>query len=220
MKPHHSYRPVRWSTFGFAFAFAFVVLLGSAARAAPVTRLQVRIVTGAVELSPGSILELRVYEAGRPVRHLPLSHGEAWPRDSTRVIPLLLSEPLDPRNVARFSLYYRASSPLTPALEITAADVDLAPGHLPVDRLLNATLSGVVARQTELATEDREPAAMTCSSDADCDDHRNCNGHERCAPRTSGADARGCVKGLPVSCPVNEVCSEAHGCRGPAAISP
>ena len=49
---------------------------------------------------------------------------------------------------------------------------------------------------------------MTCVSDADCDDHRRCNGRERCAPRSAGADARGCVSGQPTVCPVNQVCSE------------
>jgi hypothetical protein len=191
-----------------------------AAAAAPVSQLQVRVVTGAEDLTAGSVLELRIYEVGRPVRHLPLSHGEAWPRDSTRMIPLRLTEPLDPRGVSRFSLYYHASSPMTPPLQIVAADVNLAPGHLPADRLLDATLSGEIARQGELATAEREAASLTCRSNADCDDHRNCNGQEHCAPRTPGADARGCVKGLPVSCPVNEICSEARGCVGPSAIAP
>ena len=193
---------------------------GAAGAATPVSRLQVRVVTGAEELSAGSVLELRIYEAGRPVRHLPLSHGEAWPRDSTRTIPLRLTEPLDPRGVSRFSLYYRASSPLTPPLQIVAADVDLSPGHLPTERLLDQTLSGVITRQGELATLEREAGSLACRSDADCDDHRNCDGLERCAPRTAGADARGCVKGLPVACPVNEVCGESRGCVGPAAIAP
>ena len=58
---------------------------------------------------------------------------------------------------------------------------------------------------------------MICITDAECDDHRNCNGLERCAPQRRDADARGCVKGLPVVCPVNQVCSEEAGCRGPAA---
>jgi hypothetical protein len=185
-----------------------------AAAQAPVSHLQVRIVTGARELSAGSLLELRIYETGRAVRRLPLARGEAWPRDSTRVIPLTLTEPLDPRAVVRFGLYYRAASPLAPDWEVAAADVELSSGHDPPQRLLNATLSGVISRQGELATEEREAGAMTCATDADCDDHRSCNGHERCAPRSTGADARGCVKGSPVVCPVNQVCSEEHGCRG------
>ena len=59
---------------------------------------------------------------------------------------------------------------------------------------------------------------MICSSDADCDDHRACNGKERCAPRSPGADARGCVKGAPVVCPVNQVCGEGVGCHGTSAL--
>jgi hypothetical protein len=195
-------------------------LAGSNAVAVPTTHIQVHIVTGAVDLTAGSVLELRIYEAGKSVRRLPLTHGEAWPRDSTRVIPLTLTEPLDPRAVLRFGLYYRAASPLTPPWEVVAADVDLSPGRGSTERLLNATLSGVIARQGELATEERETGSIACSTDADCDDHLNCNGHERCAPRSANADARGCVKGWPVVCPVNQVCTEEHGCRGPDTVAP
>jgi hypothetical protein len=198
-------------------AFAFVL---SNAVAAPVTHLQVRIVTGAEELTAGSLLELRIYEAGKGVRRLPLTHGEAWPRDSTRVIPVTLTEALDPRTVLRFGLYYRAASPVAPAWEVVSADVDLSSGRGSPERLLNATLSGVIARQGELASEEREARSMICATDADCDDHRSCNGHERCAPRSAGADARGCVKGMPVVCPVNQVCSEGRGCRGPDTAAP
>jgi hypothetical protein len=196
-----------------------IALLGLAV-AAPVSHLQVRIVTGAEELSAGSQLELRIYEAGKAVRRLPLVHGEAWPRNSTRLIPLTLTESLDPRAVVRFGLYYRAASPLEPDWEVSAAQVEFSSGHEPAQRLLNATLSGVISRQGELATEEREAGAMTCATDADCDDHRNCNGQERCAPRSVGADARGCVKGSPVVCPVNQVCSEDRGCRGVQAAEP
>jgi hypothetical protein len=189
--------------------------LGAAnVQAMPVSRLEVRIVTGAQELSAGSSLELRIYEAGGGVRRLPLVHGEAWPRDSTHIIPVKLSEALDPRNVLRFSLYYRSASPVAPGLEIVAADVGLPAGKESPERLLNATLSGVIARQGELATGDRDQAALTCMIDSDCDDRRSCNGHERCAPRAPDADARGCVKGTPVVCPVNQVCGEGVGCRG------
>jgi hypothetical protein len=191
-----------------------------ATAAAPVSHLQVRITTGAAELSAGSVLELRIYEAGRAVRRFPLAHGEAWPRDSTRLIPLTLTEPLDTRAVVRFGLSYRAASPLTPDWEVVAADVEVLSGHEPPQRLLNATLSGVIAQRGELATEDREAGAMTCATDADCDDHRSCDGQERCAPQSAGADARGCVKGSPVVCPVNQVCSEDHGCRGLQAGTP
>jgi hypothetical protein len=201
-------------------AFALALSNAAAAAAAPVTHIQVRIVTGAEELTAGSVLELRIYEAGKGVRRLPLTHGEAWPRDSTRVIPLTLTEALDPRTVLRFGLYYRAASPLAPAWEVVAADVDLVPGRGSPERLLNATLSGVIARQGELATEEREARSMICATDADCDDHLNCNGHERCAPRSAGADARGCVKGWPVACPVNQVCTEGRGCRGPDTAAP
>ncbi|MEP6546481.1 MAG: hypothetical protein ABJD53_03380 [Gammaproteobacteria bacterium] len=190
-------------------------VLGAAnAAAAPVSRLEVHIITGADELAAGSSLELRIYEAGKSARRLPLVHGDSWPRDSTHVIPVRLSEALDPRNVVRFGLYYRSASPLARSFEIVAADVLLPSSAAQPERLLDATLSGVISGGGELATLDREQSALTCKSDADCDDKRSCNGHERCAPRAAGADARGCVKGIPVACPVNQVCGEGVGCRG------
>lgn len=198
-----------------AWPILLVWALGAAsAEATPVSRLEVRIVTGAEELIAGSSLELRIYEAGKSVRRLPLVHGEGWPRDSTHIIPVKLSDALDPRNVVRFSLYYHSASPLAPELEIVAADVELPSSKEAPELLLGATLSGVIARQGELATTDREQAALACSSDADCDDKRSCNGRERCAPHAPDADARGCVKGTPVVCPVNQVCGEGVGCRG------
>jgi hypothetical protein len=193
------------------------VVLGlalGAATSASASQIQVRVVTGAEELSAGSQLELRIYQAGDRVLRFPLAHGESWPRDSTRVISLTTTDAFDPRTVLRFALFYRAASPLTPPLQVVAADVDLAPGQDPGVRLLDTTLSGVISRQGELASAERDASAIACSTDADCDDHRSCNGHERCAPRTEGADARGCVKGWPVVCPVNQVCSEGRGCRG------
>ena len=193
--------------------------LGAAsAEALPVSRLEVRVVTGADELSAGSALELRIYEAGKTARRLPLVHGEAWPRDSTHIIPVQLSDPLDPRNVVRFSLYYRSAVSSAPELEIVAADVNLPSANGPPEKLLDATLSGVISRQGELATVDRDQAALTCRTDADCDDMRVCNGQERCAPHAAGADARGCVKGTPVVCPVNQVCGEGVGCRGLSGV--
>ena len=96
-----------------------LAMAGSSAFAVPATHIQVHIVTGAAELTAGSVLELRIYEAGKSVRRLPLTHGEAWPRDSTRIIPLTLAEALDPGAVLRFGLYYRAASPLTPPDELS-----------------------------------------------------------------------------------------------------
>jgi len=114
----------------------------------------------------------------------------------------------------RFSLYYRSASPSSAGLEIVAADVQLPSAKDAPQRLLDTTLSGVIAGQGELATMDRDQASLICKSDSDCDDKRACNGVERCSPRTPGADARGCVKGTPVVCPVNQVCGEGVGCRG------
>ncbi len=138
-----SVRPILLAgALGAAAVWAFGA---STVRAAPVSRLEVRIVTGAQELNAGSSLELRIYEAGRAARHLPLVHGEAWPRDSTHIIPVRLGEALDPRGVLRFSLYYRSTSPLAPGLEIVAAEVRLPTGREPPEKLLDATLSGVIS---------------------------------------------------------------------------
>ncbi len=139
------------------------VLCATAAEAVPVSRLEVRVVTGGAELSAGSDLELRIYEAGKGVRRLPLVHGEAWLPDSTHLIPLKLNDALDPRNVVRFALYYRAGSPLAPAWEVVSADVEIPSGQDAPQRLLDATLSGVIAKQGELATVERDQAAMVCS---------------------------------------------------------
>jgi hypothetical protein len=203
---------LRLSSGIFALVAALVM---TAAQAAPVSRLQVRIVTGGEELGAGSELELRIYEAGKNVRRLPLLHGEAWLPGSTHLIPLQLGDALDPRDVVRFSLYYHAANPLAAPWEVTSADVELPSATETPQRLLDATLSGVIAHQGELATVERDQASLTCASDADCDDHLSCNGHEKCAPRSPGADARGCLKGTPVVCPVNQVCGEGGGCRGP-----
>jgi len=184
------------------------------ALAATVGKVQVRVVTGDEELTAGSLVELRIYEAGKSVRQFALTHGESWPRDSTLVIPVALPEPVDPRTVTRYGLYYRAASPLSPPWEVVAVEVDLSSGQGSPERLLNTTLTGVMAREGELATDERDAVAMICVVDADCDDRRKCNGRERCAPRSAGADSRGCVKGTPVACPVNQVCTEDRGCRG------
>jgi hypothetical protein len=196
-----------------------LVLCATGVGAVQVSRIQVRIVTGAEELSAGSYVELRIYEAGNGVRRLALTHGEAWPRDSTRIIPLALNDGLDPRTVSRFGLYYHAASPQAPAWEIIAANVELPSGQEPPERLLDATLSGVIDKQGELATGERDHDAPVCISDAECDDKRTCNGNERCAPRAAGADARGCVKGTPLACPVNQICIEGRGCRGAESYS-
>ncbi len=193
-----------------------LAMAASASPAVPVSHIQVRIVTGMTDLAAGSYLELRIYETGKAVRRLALTHGESWPRDSTRVIPLTLSEALDPRSVQRFSLYYRAASAMAPPWEVVAADVDLSAGREPQQLLLDTTLSGEIARQGELATLDRDAGTMTCMSDSDCDDQKSCNGRERCAPHSAGADARGCVNGSPLVCPVNQICAEGRGCVGAA----
>jgi hypothetical protein len=204
----------------FSLALAATLLIAVSAYAVPVRQVELRIVIGAEQLTSGSDLELRIYENNGIVRRLPVAHADPWLPDSTHLIPLKLDEALEPRNVQRFALYYRPSSALSAPFEIIAADVELPSSEGQPQRLLGMTLSGVIARQGELATEDRTQAGATCMSDADCDDKRACNGKERCAPHSSGADARGCVRGEPVVCPVNQVCGEGIGCHGIAAPKP
>jgi len=110
-------------------------------------------------------LELRIYEAGKSVRAPAAGAREAWPRDSTHIIPVKLSEALDPRNVGAFSLYYRSASPLAPELEIVRRDVELPSKQGAAERLLDATLSGVITRQGELANHGPDQAALMCRTD-------------------------------------------------------
>lgn len=201
-------------------ALALLLACAAAATAQPVSSLQVRLVNGARDLLPGSYVELRIYELGGTTRRLPLTHGEGWPRDSTRIIPLTLGEPLDPRRVVRFGLYYRAVNIAAPPWQVAEAEVDVAPGRGRPEMLLATTLSGELHRSGELASTARDPSTMTCMSDADCDDQRACNGIERCAPQAPDADERGCVRGKPVVCPVNEVCAEGRGCVGTSVLPP
>jgi hypothetical protein len=196
-----------------------LALLGTSAAALPVSQLSVHIVNGAQPLLAGSDVELRIYEVGGRVLHLPLTHGEAWAPDSTRVIPLVLSEPLDPRLVQRYSIFYRSPQTGRGSWEIADAAVDLPAGPLATTRLLDTHLSGAITQEGELSTEERSAGSLACIVDADCDDHRSCNGVERCVPHSAGADARGCVKGDPVVCPVNEVCVEKRGCVGMETIN-
>jgi len=195
-----------------------LALFAAQTPAAPVSHLTVRIVTGSQTLVAGSDVELRVYTVGGNVLRLPLAHGDSWSRDSTRLIPVSLSDPLDPRTVMRYSIYYRAATPESPPWEIASASVEFTSAGGAPELLLNATVSGVIAKQGEVATVERSAGSLVCVTDADCDDHRSCNGIERCRPRATGADARGCVKGTPVVCPVNQVCSEGHGCVGPESL--
>jgi hypothetical protein len=100
-------------------------LWGASAGAAGVSQLSVRLVVGAQDLQAGSTVELRIYEIGGRVRRLPLTHGETWPHDSTRVIPLVLPDALDPRTVKRFALYYRSAGVSAAPWEVASAEVDL-----------------------------------------------------------------------------------------------
>lgn len=190
------------------------VVFGSALGATPVHRLLVRIVTGNEGAPPGAHVELRLREAGRPERQIPIAGSAPWPAGSTRTVPVALSEPLDPDEVARFSIYYRGPAGAPPsAWEIASAEVFAlsADGR---ERPLGAALQGLIRREGEISSAERAASSLACMTDADCDDGRACNGRERCEPGARNADARGCVSGTPVSCPTNQVCVERLGCRG------
>lgn len=193
-------------------AAAFVPVQPARA-AADVTRLEVRIVTGEDGASAGNAVELRIREAGKPERRLPLGTGEAWPKGSTRVIPLTLSTPLDPDAVARLGVWFRGAAGPPDAWSIASAEVYALRGRERI-RLLNATIEGVLRREGELSTAERAASTLTCVTDVECSDGRSCNGAERCQPGARGADERGCVRGTPLQCPTNEVCIEGQGCRG------
>jgi hypothetical protein len=197
-----------------AVAAVVAVMLCAASAAAvgaSTSQLQVRIVTGHLNLPAGSVVELRIHETGRALARYPLTHGEAWPAGSTRVIPVALPEPLDPAAVTRFGIYYRPPTAGGP-WEIANAQVSAitASGG---SQSIGTVLAGAIRPGDELATVDRDGGGV-CRVDADCDDGRMCNGQERCAPGARGADVRGCVAGTPMTCPVNQVCVEGGGCRG------
>src|ERR1700761_9547804 len=115
----------RFKSFPLCLALAATFLFAVGAMAAPVRQVELRIVIGAEQLSSGSDLELRIYETNGIVRRLPVMHAEPWLPDSTHLIPLKLDNALEPRNVQRFSIYYRPSSALAAPFEIIAADVEL-----------------------------------------------------------------------------------------------
>ncbi len=190
------------------------LIAGPALGGPAVQRLLVRIVTGTEGAPAGAHVELRIREAGRPDRRLPLAGDAPWPPGSTRTIPVSLGEPLDPDAVARVSIYYRGPANGAPASwEIASADVYAlsADGH---ETPLAATIQGLIRREGEIASSERAASSLMCVTDADCDDGRACNGRERCDPPASNANARGCVPGSPVICPRNQVCMERFGCRG------
>lgn len=203
------------------FALASTVALAASLAVAPaalaaadVTRLEVRIVTGADGAGPGGHAELRVRELGKPERRIPLAPGDGWPAGSTRVVPVQLPEPIDADAVARVGIYYRAANASSPdSWEIASADVYALRGTERV-RLAGASIQGVVLREGELASAERAASSLTCVTDADCSDGRMCNGAETCQPGARNADVRGCVRAAPLSCPVNQACIEGQGCRG------
>ena len=148
-----------------AFVLALVAGIVRSARVAHSSPSRHR----AAELAAGAIWSFASTRPARPSRDgADARRGVA--ADSTRVIPLTLNEAIDPRNVQRFSLYYRAANPLSPPWQVVAADVDLSAGREPQQLLLDTTLSGEIARQGELAT-------LTATQHHDL--------HERCGLRRS-----------------------------------
>jgi hypothetical protein len=203
-----------------AFALASTVVCAglvaapAAFAAADVTRLEVRIVTGADGAGAGGYAELRVRELGKAERRIPLARGDGWPAGSTRVVPVTLPEPLDADAVARVGIYYRTANPSAPdSWEIARADVYALRGTERI-RLGGNSIQGVVLREGELASGERAASSLTCVTDSDCSDGKTCNGTEICRPGGRDADVRGCVRSAPISCPVNQACIEGQGCRG------
>jgi hypothetical protein len=191
-----------------------LVLVGPALAAPPVHRLLVRVVTGNEGAAPGAYVELRILELGHAERRLPLAGGAPWPAGSTRTVPVPLSEPLDPDAVSRFSIYFRSpANAASSSWEIASVTVYSlsADGR---EQPLGAAIQGLIRREGEIASAERATSSLTCVTDADCDDGRACNGRERCEPGNRSANARGCVAGVPVACPTNQVCIERLGCRG------
>jgi len=197
-----------------------LLVVGSAPGAPAVHHLVVRIATGSEGAPAGAFVELRLREAGRAERHLPLAGGAPWPAYSTRTVPVTLAEPLDPDAVTRISLYYRAPTGAAPsAWEVASAEVfaSSADGH---ERSLGAPFQGLIRSTAEISSAERTASSLMCAADADCDDGLACNGRERCDPGARAADVRGCVAGVPVSCPTNQVCTERYGCRGSDSVEP
>lgn len=187
---------------------------GAVEAAANVTRLEVRIATGADGAGPGGTVELRLRELGRPERRVPLGRGDAWPAHSVRIVPVTLAEPIDPEAVSRVGIYYRTANAAAPdAWEIASAEVVAIRGSERI-ALSSGAIQGVLLREGELSSAEHAASTLTCVQDADCNDGRSCNGVERCQPGARTADARGCVRGSPVQCPVNQACIEGQGCRG------
>jgi hypothetical protein len=128
---------------------------------------------------------------------------------------------LDPRKVVRYGIYYHSAKAESRPWQIVSADAFAVPSeHAAPLRLIDATVTGLIDGQGEIDTAERPGSELACATDADCDDHRSCNGREHCAPGRIGADARGCVPGTPVICPVNQICTEARGCVGPTGPVP
>ena len=183
-----------------------------------VSSLDVSITSGAGALPGGATLELKIYEQGPAPRIVVLPRGGAWPAGATRLVRVRLDRPLDPRRVRRFSIAYHQPPAQLASWEIESAVVEWeADGRH--ERLLAATLSGVLAADRELASDEVVQAQLLCAVDADCDDGRTCDGTERCEPHNRFADERGCVSGRPIVCPVNQICVEHVGCRSASVSS-
>ena len=190
--------------------------------AAPVCAEQVRaldvtVTAGDRPFPARATLLLKIYEQGPLPRVLTVVREGEWPAGATRIVRLVLDRPLESTRVRRFALALEAAAADAAPWDVEAAYVEWQ-GSAGRERLLASNLAGVVAVGRDLASAERRDGDGRCSTDSDCSDGLDCNGAERCAPAAAGADARGCVAGRPVVCPVNTVCAEHRGCTGPAPV--
>ena len=196
----------------------FIVLaIAAPAVAEQVRALDVTVTGGERPFPAKATLLLRIYEQSPLPRVLTVVRDVEWPAGATRIVRLILDRPLESSRVRRFALSLEAGAADTASWDVESAFVEWQ-GPAGRERLLAANLAGVVAVGRDLASAERREGDGLCNSDGDCSDGLDCNGLERCAPHAVGADARGCVVGRPIACPVNTVCAEHRGCVGPAPV--
>jgi hypothetical protein len=193
--------------------------VAAAVQAEQVRAIDVTVTAGMRPFPARAALLLKLYEQGPVPTVLTVVRDVEWPPGATRIVRLVLDRPFEPARVRRFALAIDTGAAGTATWDVESAFVEWQ-GPAGRERLLASNLVGVVAAGRDLASAERHDGDWRCASDGDCSDGLECNGLERCAPEAAGADAHGCVTGRPMACPVNTVCAERRGCRGPAPSAP